>query len=294
MLGKMLGAVHNRPVKRGWHKIATVSRMTGFSPGVLRAWETRHKLLAPSRGPGGQRLYSDDDVAMLQRVRTLIAEGMTIGEIAAAGRRQLLATAKSRAVEAEAVLANWPRVTSGEGVAEANAARSIELAAQAIARLSARLDPKQTLDLVVETMASDFQAALARIWVYEPTENVLHLRASDGLSRRTTESSRARIDLRRYRYKVGVVGRTREPFISNEIVGDGDFDQRWVRRERLVSVAIVPLIAGDKLQGVMALFFRVALSLEVVSALKLFATVAASSIAAHRKGAARSPERSAA
>jgi GAF domain-containing protein len=109
------------------------------------------------------------------------------------------------------------------------------------------------------------------------------MRASAGLSRRTTESSRARIDLRRYRYKVGVVARSREPFISNAIVGDSDFDQRWVHRERLVSVAIVPLIAGDALQGVLALFFRVTLSEQVVGALKLFATVAASSIAAHRK-----------
>ncbi len=145
-------------------------------------------------------------------------------------------------------------------------------------------------------MATDFHAALARIWVHVPAENVLLLRASAGLSRRTTESSRARIDLSRYRYKVGVVARRREAFISNEIVGDRDFDQRWVRRERLVSVAIVPLIsatAGETLQGVLALFFRVALSVEVVSALKLFATVAASSIAAHRTTRARS-ERSAA
>jgi DNA-binding transcriptional MerR regulator len=249
------------------HKIATVSRLTGFSPGLLRAWETRHKLLAPSRGPGGQRLYSDEDVAILRRERALIAEGRSIGEIAAAGRRQLLATTKEH--------------VTGD-VAGVDAAREIELAAQAAARLSTRMPQQQLLDLVVETMATDFQAALARIWVYEPGENVLLLQASAGLSRRTTESSRARIDLRRYRYKVGVVGRQRESFISNEIAGDRDFDQRWVKRERLVSVAIVPLTTGSSLQGVMALFFRVALSVEVVSALKLFATVAATSIAAHR------------
>jgi DNA-binding transcriptional MerR regulator len=241
--------------------------LTGFSPGVLRAWETRHKLLAPARGPGGQRLYSDEDLAVLRRVRALISEGRSIGEIAAGGRRQLLATARAR-----------PSAV----VAEADAAQAIEMAAQAVSRLSARLEPEQVLDLIVETMATDFQAALARIWVYDPGENVLNLRASAGLSRRTTQSSRARIDLRRYRYKVGVVARERESFISNEIAGDRHFDQRWVRRERLVSVAIVPLIAGTTLQGVLGLFFRVALSVEVVSALKLFATVAASSIAAHR------------
>jgi DNA-binding transcriptional MerR regulator len=262
-------------VKRGQHKIATVSRLTGFSPGLLRAWETRHKLLAPARGPGGQRLYSDEDLTLLRRVRTLISEGRSIGEIAAAGRRQILSSAGASANTSA-------RPTPSSDVTEADAAQAIELSAQALARLSSRLEPAQLLDLIVETMATDFQAALARIWVYEPGENVLILRASAGLSRRTTQSSRARIDLRRYRYKVGVVAREREPFISNEIAGDRHFDQRWVRRERLVSVAIVPLSSGPTLQGVLALFFRVALSVEVVSALKLFATVAASSIAAHR------------
>ena len=60
-----------------------------------------------------------------------------------------------------------------------------------------------------------------------------------------------------------MVARTRVPFISNEIVGDADFDQRWVRKERLASVAILPLIADDTLQGVMASFFRVAINEEV-------------------------------
>jgi DNA-binding transcriptional MerR regulator len=251
--------------------------------------------MVPSRGPGGQRLYSDEDVAVLEGVRALIADGLRIGEIAATGRRQLLATAKGRAVAAESAAISWPRaVAEPSSVAEAQATRSIELAAQAVARLAARLPPDEVLDHVVETMASDFQAALARIWVYEPAENLLYLRASAGLSRRTTQSSRARIDLKRYRYKVGVVGRQQEAFISNEIAGDRDFDQRWVRRERLVSVAVVPLLSSESLQGVLALFFRVALSLEVVSALKLFATVAASSIAAHRKTPPGKSERSAA
>jgi DNA-binding transcriptional MerR regulator len=263
-------------VKRGYHKIATVSRLSGFSPELLRAWEHRHKLLAPARGPGGQRLYSDDDLTVLRGVRALLDQGYAIGEIAAGGRRHLLDAAKQRPA-AEPAASPQPPVT------EIKAARAIELAAQAIGCLSARMDPKQLCDLVVDTLATDFQAALARIWVYEPVENALVLRASAGLSRQTSESSRARIDLRTYKYKVGVVARNREPFVSNGIVGDRDFDQRWVRRERLLSVAIVPLIAQDELQGVLALFFRVALSEQVVGALQLFAAVAASSIAAHRK-----------
>src|SRR5581483_11537614 len=95
-----------------------------------------------------------------------------------------------------------------------------------------------------------------------------------------------RIALDRYRYKVGVVARSREPFVSSAIVGDGEFDQRWVKRERLASVAILPLSAGGQLQGVLASFFRVAISEEVVSALGIFAAMAAASIAAQREARA--------
>jgi len=239
--------------------------------------------LAPQRGAGGQRLYSDDDLTVLRGVRALLDEGFAIGEIAAGGRRHLLDAAARRGPGAGGTAASGAEPAAAAPAIQG--AQALELAAQAIGCLSARLDPEQLLDLVVDTLATDFQAALARIWVYEPDENVLLLRASAGLSRQTRESSRARIDLRRYRYKVGVVARSGEPFVSNGIVGDREFDQRWVRRERLLSVAIVPLTTRDGLQGVLALFFRVALSEQVVGALKLFATVAASSIAAHRKSA---------
>ncbi len=276
---------------RGIHKMATVSRLTGFKPELLRAWETRHHLLAPSRGPGGQRLYSDRDVALLQGVRALIDEGRSIGEIVAMGRRQLLELARelghvtppdgtSRATPADrAAVAehSWPSAARGDGAV----VRAMQIASKAVSRLSARLDPAQLLQLIVETLAADFQSALARIWIAEPGGQVLHLRASAGLSRQTTTSSRARIDLRTYRFKVGVVARTGAPFVSNQIVGDADFDQRWVRKERLASVAVLPLIADDVLYGVLATFFRVALNEDVVGAVRMFSAIAAGCLAAH-------------
>jgi len=75
---------------KGPYKIGTLSRLTGFSPLLLRAWERRFGLLVPDRGDGRQRLYSDDDLAVLTRVRSLVDEGRTIGEIARGGRDALL------------------------------------------------------------------------------------------------------------------------------------------------------------------------------------------------------------
>ena len=263
--------------RAGHLKIATVTRLTGFKPELLRAWESRHQLLSPTRGAGGQRLYSDQDVAVLLGVRALLAEGQSIGEIVLLGRRELAERA--------------PRPPAARPLepARVDGARALHIAAAAVSRLSARLQPQQLLDLVVETLATDFQAALARIWVAEPGGDVLALRASAGLSRQTTKSSRARIDLRTYRFKVGVVARGGEPFVSNQIVGDPDFDQRWVHKERLASVAVLPLPASDTSWGVMAAFYRVALNEDVVGAMRIFASAVGGCLAAHAARGDRTP-----
>jgi len=79
-------------VSDGPYKIGSLARATGFAPALLRAWERRFGLLAPERGPGGQRLYTDADLRVLQAVRMLMSEGRAIGEIARLGRQRLLAS----------------------------------------------------------------------------------------------------------------------------------------------------------------------------------------------------------
>jgi len=74
----------------------TITRLTGFSPALLRAWERRHKILEPERGPGGHRLYTEDDFRVLLHARDLLSRGRSIGEIAVLGRQQLVATARQR------------------------------------------------------------------------------------------------------------------------------------------------------------------------------------------------------
>ncbi len=74
----------------GPYKIGTLARLTGFSPALLRAWEKRFGLISPERGDGRQRVYGNDDLAVLRRVRTLVDQGRPIGEIAAQGRDRLL------------------------------------------------------------------------------------------------------------------------------------------------------------------------------------------------------------
>ena len=68
-------------------RIGELSRRSGVSPELLRAWERRYGLLEPVRSPGGLRLYS---LADLERVRVMqqnLADGLAAAEAAAAAVR---------------------------------------------------------------------------------------------------------------------------------------------------------------------------------------------------------------
>jgi MerR family transcriptional regulator, light-induced transcriptional regulator len=63
--------------------IAALSRRTGVAPDTLRKWEQRYGILRPKRTGGGQRRYSELDVARVEWLRARLAEGYRIGEAAA-------------------------------------------------------------------------------------------------------------------------------------------------------------------------------------------------------------------
>ena len=63
--------------------IAALTRRTGVSPDTIRKWEQRYGVLHPDRTPGGQRRYSESDVARVKWLKARIEEGYRIGEAAA-------------------------------------------------------------------------------------------------------------------------------------------------------------------------------------------------------------------
>jgi methanogenic corrinoid protein MtbC1 len=52
--------------------------MTGLSADILRAWERRYHLPEPERTPGGQRIYSQRDISILQWLTAKQSEGLSI------------------------------------------------------------------------------------------------------------------------------------------------------------------------------------------------------------------------
>ena len=112
-------------------------------------------------------------------------------------------------------------------------------------------------------------AAFARIWTYDATHNLLELRASAGLYVHTT-GSQARVSLGSL--KAGLIAQNREPTVIQNVIGDPQVqDQAWAVREGLVSFAGYPLIVGQRLVGVVALYSRVELSESMTAAIATIA-----------------------
>lgn len=64
------------------HRIAVVSRMTGLTQLLLRAWERRYEAVVPARTPTGRRLYADAQVDRLRLLKALTDAGHRIGDVA--------------------------------------------------------------------------------------------------------------------------------------------------------------------------------------------------------------------
>ena len=61
--------------------IRAASALTGINPNTLRAWERRHGLVRPERTAKGYRLYTDDDIRQLKRIRRTMEQGIPVGRV---------------------------------------------------------------------------------------------------------------------------------------------------------------------------------------------------------------------
>jgi DNA-binding transcriptional MerR regulator len=335
-------------------KTGSVSRRLGIESALLRTWEARYQLVTPSRGPGGQRLYSEEDVAVLHAVQTLIGRGHSVGEVASWSRSELVGMATEApttmgddiaferaahvsplqatlSLEREGTIAiaspsiqdvlGWSHgllvgqpiwgflldVTpelerallgslrghtlktqatlrsatgaavrcelacgagrrSGGGTRVTVAIHAVDrsdglfsAARQQAIKAALRLASRPSLDVLREVALRTVEqqtASLSRVWTYDARKGVLRLVASAGGSTGLANSSRAVIRLATYPFKVGLAARSQIPYVHNGLEGDRDFDVDWVRREKLESAAVFPIVERGRLLGVTASFFR--------------------------------------
>jgi DNA-binding transcriptional MerR regulator len=68
-------------------RIGELSKRSGVSPELLRAWERRYGLLRPVRSAGGLRLYTPADVERVRVMRRHLDDGLAAAEAAALALR---------------------------------------------------------------------------------------------------------------------------------------------------------------------------------------------------------------
>jgi DNA-binding transcriptional MerR regulator len=80
------GAAAQIATEKGLYTIGHVARLADLKPFVLRYWETEFPMLQPLKSSGGRRLYRQEDVDLVFRIKRLLYdEGFTI----AGARRHL-------------------------------------------------------------------------------------------------------------------------------------------------------------------------------------------------------------
>ncbi|MBW4441186.1 MAG: GAF domain-containing protein [Plectolyngbya sp. WJT66-NPBG17] len=114
------------------------------------------------------------------------------------------------------------------------------------------LMPEEIARSVTSGLVEKFAGAMARLWLLEPDQTTLKLVASSGLSTRT-DGRFGRVPIGAY--KVGKIALNRVSFLSNNLpaeswVGDRD----WAIENNICGFAGYPLIANDRVLGVLAMF----------------------------------------
>lgn len=134
----------------GLLRIGELSRRSGVSPELLRAWERRYRLLQPSRSQGGLRLYSLDDLERVRLMQQHLRRGLAAAEAAALAGAQPSAASN----------ADTPLGDAKDELADA-------LAAFDEARAHALLDSllaATTIDAVLTTVVMPYLHELGERW----------------------------------------------------------------------------------------------------------------------------------
>jgi signal transduction histidine kinase/CheY-like chemotaxis protein len=113
---------------------------------------------------------------------------------------------------------------------------------------------RSMLQQCTESLVRRLDVALARVWTLDESDATLQLEASSGLRSRV-DGSEDRTPVGQL--AIGLAAQQRRPYVTNEAGSDPLVGDRvWAVREGMVSLAAYPLLLGDRVVGVMAMFAR--------------------------------------
>ncbi|MBS1792141.1 MAG: PAS domain S-box protein [Acidobacteria bacterium] len=124
---------------------------------------------------------------------------------------------------------------------------------------------QQMLQQCSDAIVENLDAAYARIWLLDKAEETLELQASAGLNTELNdEYSRVPVG----QHKVGRIAEEKAPHLTNDLLNDPRVgDKEWAEREGMVAFAGYPLMVGDRVVGVMAMYSKQKLEADTLNAL---------------------------
>lgn len=134
------------------------------------------------------------------------------------------------------------------------------------------LNPDAIARCVTAGLVERFSCAFARIWLLEADQAVLRLVASSGMYTHT-DGFFARVPMGAY--KVGKIAQNRMSFLSNNLPAESWVGNReWAVTNQIRGFAGYPLLIGDRVIGVLAMFSHQALEPEFLEVLQTLCTIA--------------------
>ena len=167
-------------------------------------------------------------------------------------RLRLALDERDQAREKEHALVAEQAARAAAARAERRMARFQEMRADVSSALARTAGSRETLQACTDALVRHLDASFARIWTVDRAGTHLELQASSGRYTHI-DGGHARVPIGRF--KIGLIAEERLPHLSNDVLHDPRVgDHAWAAREGMVAFAGYPLLAGDRLLGVVAMF----------------------------------------
>jgi len=143
--------------------------------------------------------------------------------------------------------------------------RTSTLSNEVALTLNAATELPPMLQKCAELMVEHLDVAFARVWTLNEPAQMLELQASAGCYTHL-DGPHSRIAVGQY--KLGNIVREKKPYLTNSVQTDPWVsDKEWAKREGMVAFAGYPLMLEDRVLGVLAVFARRPLCVEVLKSL---------------------------
>ncbi|TME44543.1 MAG: GAF domain-containing protein [Chloroflexi bacterium] len=155
-------------------------------------------------------------------------------------------------------------------------ARRLELLNQSVDQMNQKLFEPELLDVAASALTANLGFMAAQVWLLESSDGALWRRASH---HRTRNAPPLASRVERGMSEIGQVAELRVPIVTNDPANHRQVGlSPWMAEEGIQAFAGFPLVVGDQLLGVLAVYHRRPLDRNTIELLTLFAQHAATAI----------------